>query len=108
VQVLREHAGRGPTAAKTIISQDAVIVMLGGALTTTERNLVTRGMDDQVKQVRDRLQTSMRDDLIASVEEALGRRVAVLLSDTDVHADMAIQVFTLVPAERDTGPGGTA
>ena len=99
MQILREHAGRGPTAAKTIISQDAVIVLLGGALTTTERNLVTRGMDDQVKQVRDRLQTSMRDDLVASVDEALGRRVAALLSDTDVHADLAVEVFTLVPAE---------
>jgi uncharacterized protein YbcI len=108
VQILREHAGRGPTAAKTIISQDAVIVLLGGALTTTERNLVARGMDDQVRQVRDRLQMSMRHDLIAIVEEALGRRAAALLSDTDVHADVAIQVFTLVPVERDMGRGGTA
>jgi uncharacterized protein YbcI len=108
VQTLREHTGRGPTAAKTTISQDAVLVVLGGALTTTERNLVTCGLDDQVRHVRERLQTSMRDDLIAGVEEALGRRVAVLLSDTDVHADLAIQVFTLVPVERDMGPGGTA
>jgi uncharacterized protein YbcI len=97
VQILREHAGRGPTATKTIISQDAVIVLLGGALTITERNLVARGMDDQVRQVRDRLQMSMRHDLIAIVEETLGRRVAALLSDTDVHADVAVQVFTLVP-----------
>ncbi len=85
-----------------------MIVLLGGALTTTERNLVARGMDDQIRQVRDRLQKSMRHDLIASVEEALGRRVAALLSDSDVRADVAIQVFTLAPVERDTGPGGTA
>ena len=104
VRIFREHTGRGPTEAKTTISPNTVIVALGGALTTTERNLVTIGMDDLVVQVRDRLQTAMRDDLILAVEQALGRRVLALLSDTEVHADLAIQVFTLVPADREMGP----
>ena len=90
------------------MSPNTVIVALGGALTTTERNLVTIGMDDLVLQVRYSLQTAMRDDLILAVEQALGRRVLALLSDTEVHADLAIQVFTLVPADREMGARGSA
>ena len=34
VQILREYSGRGPTEAKTTISDGTVVVALGGALTT--------------------------------------------------------------------------
>ena len=51
---------------------------------------------------------AMRDDLIAAVELAVGRRVLALLSDTEVDADLAIQVFKLAPAESDATQSGTA
>jgi uncharacterized protein YbcI len=108
MRILREYTGRGPTQAKTTISRDHVIVVLGGALTTAERNLVTHGMDDQVRQIRGKLQTAMRDDLIEAVEQALGRRVLAVLSDTEVHADLAVEVFTLAPPETVTGPSVTS
>ena len=100
VQIHREYTGRGPTEAKATILPDALVVALGGVLTTAERNLVSVGMSDQVRDIRDRLQTAMREDLVAAAEQALGRGVLALLSTTDVHRDLGIQVFTLAPASR--------
>ena len=76
-------------------------------LTTPERNLVRLGGAEQVRDFRDGLQMAMRDDLIAAVELAVGRRVLALLSDTEVDADLAIQVFKLAPAESDATQSGT-
>ena len=99
MQILREYSGRGPTQAKTSISDGTVVVALSGALTTLERNLVRLGGAEQARDFRDGLQMAMRDDLIAAVELAVGRRVLALLSDTEVDADLTIQVFKLAPAE---------
>ena len=107
VQIFREHTGRGPTEAKTtIMCSNTVVVALGGVLTVAERNLVARGMHDQVRDVRDSLQKAMHDDLIAAVEQALDRQVMALMSDTEVHADLAIQVFTLAPVSHEEARPG--
>ena len=85
---------------------NTVVVALGGVLTVAERNLVARGMHDQVREVRDSLQKAMHDDLIAAVEQALDRQVMALMSDTEVHADLAIQVFTLAPVSHEEAQPG--
>ena len=104
MQILREYTGRGPTEAKTTISDGTVVVALGGPLTAPERNLLRLGGAEQVKDFRDGLQTAMRDDLIAAVELAVGQRVLALLSDTEVDADLAIQVFKLRALPRAMRP----
>ena len=106
VQILREYSGRGPTEAKTTISDGTVVVALSGAMTTLERNLVRLGGAEQVRDFRDGLQMAMRDDLIAAVELVVGRRVLALLSDTELDADLTIQVFKLAPAESDATQSG--
>ena len=100
VQIHREYTGRGPTEAKATILPDALLIALGGLLTTAERNLVLVGMAEEVRNIRDSLQTAMHEDLVAAVEQALGRGVLALLGTTDVHGDLGIQVFTLAPASR--------
>ncbi len=41
----------------------------------------------------------MRDDLVATVEEHTGRKVAAFMSDNHIDPDMAVEVFALAPAE---------
>ena len=47
VQLLHEYTGRGPTKAKTLISDDVVAVLLADTLTRGERKLVESGSKQQ-------------------------------------------------------------
>jgi len=42
----------------------------------------------------------MRHDLISGVEEILGRKVVVFMSDNHIDADVAVEVFVLAPLVR--------
>ena len=102
VRTLSEYTGRGPTKARTHVSEDVVTVVLRDTLTRGERSLVADGLDELVLATRKAFQGTMRHDLIAGVEEILGRRVAAFLSDNHIDPDLAVEVFVLAPA--DSGP----
>jgi uncharacterized protein YbcI len=95
VRLLREYTGRGPTKARTTISEDHVVIVLGDLLTKGERNLVESGKGDRVLSLRRDFQLAMREDLIAMVEEHVGRQVVAFMSDNHVDPDLAIEVFIL-------------
>lgn len=99
VQVLHEYTGRGPTKAKTTISDSVVTVLLADTLTTGERTLVKHGHTDHVLQARYDYQTAMRDDLIDIVERELDRKVIAFMSQNHIDPDLAVEVFVLEPAE---------
>src|SRR3954462_4548310 len=81
VQVLREHTGRGPTKARTVINHDSVLILLGDTLTKGERQLAENGKAEHVVQTRHQYQHVMRDDLVQVVEEHTGRKVIAFMSD---------------------------
>lgn len=58
VRLLREHTGRGPTKARTTITDDHVMIVMADTLTVGERTLVDSGNEDRVLQVRGDFQTS--------------------------------------------------
>jgi len=97
VQLLREHTGRGPTKARTVISKDTVAIVLGETLTKGERNFVAKGERQHVLNTRDLLQQSMRDDWIQLVEGLSGRTVEAFLSDDHIDPDCAVEFFVLQP-----------
>ena len=99
VQVLHEFTGRGPTKAKTTISETMVTVLLAGTLTNGERTLVEHGHSDRVLQVRHDYQTAMRDDLVGIVERELDRKVIAFMSQNHIDPDLAVEVFVLEPAD---------
>jgi uncharacterized protein YbcI len=107
VQVLHEYTGRGPTKAKTTISETLATVLFGDTLTTGERTLVEHGHADRVLQVRYDYQLTMRDDLIGIVERELDRTVIAFMSQNHIDPDLAIEVFVLEPADA-VYRGGTA
>ena len=102
VQLLARYTGRGPTRAKTVIDAGHAIVVLEDALTTGEQSLVAAGESESVRRQRDRFHRLMRDEAVAAVEAATGRRVRAMLCDLDPEAGMAMQCFVFDAAD---GPG---
>ena len=95
VRTMSEYTGRGPTRARTHISDDVVTVVLQDTLTKAERSLVGGGLDGLVLSTRKAFQHTMRDDLVNGIEEILGREVTAFFSDNHVEPDMAVEVFVL-------------
>ena len=102
VRTMSEHTGRGPTKARTHISDDVVTVMLRDTLTKAERSLVSDGRVELVLEMRKAFQATMRENLIGGVEEILGRQVIAFFSDNNIDPDTAADVFLLAP--NGTGP----
>jgi uncharacterized protein YbcI len=100
VQLLARYTGRGPTKAKTVVDLWHALVVLEDALTTGEQSLVAAGEGDLVRRQRERFHRLMRDEAVAAVESATGRRVRVMLCDLDPEAGVAMQCFVF------DGPAG--
>ena len=108
VQLVAEYTGRGPTKAHTVINRDSVVILLADTLTKGERSLVRMGMSDHVVETRKRYQAAMREDLIAVVENHVGRKVIAFMSDNHIDPDMGAEVFVLEPSSGDgAGRSGT-
>lgn len=102
VHLVSQHAGRGPTQAKTTITPELAIVTLSDGLTTAEKTLLRDGHAALVLHGRAALHQAMRREAIAVVEEATGREVAAYLTDHDLEPNVAVVVFVFTP------PGGGA
>ena len=97
VHLLREYTGRGPTRAKSHITDDLVTVVLQDTLTTGERNLVEHGQAESVLNTRQLYQQAMRADLIEAVERLSQRTVIAFMSSNHIEPDVAIETFVLAP-----------
>jgi uncharacterized protein YbcI len=97
----REYYGRGPTKARTYIQDDLVAVVLQETFTRAERTLVDRGEIDAIQQIRRRFQQQMGDEFTAIVEQATGRKVRAFLSETNLEADVSVEIFLLADDRTD-------
>jgi uncharacterized protein YbcI len=104
VRTMSAYTGRGPTKARTHISDDVVTVLLQDTLTKGERSLVSEDREELVLTMRKAFQNTMRQDLIDGIEQILGRKVIAFMSDNHIDPDIAAEVFVLAPA--DVGPQG--
>jgi uncharacterized protein YbcI len=95
VRVSADFIGRGPTRAKTYINGDIVFCVMEDTLTRGERSLVADGDGESVRQMRRRFQDAMRRQVCTAVEALTERKVISFLSDNDIEAETAIEVFIL-------------
>ena len=100
VRLLSQYTGRGPTKARTFFSDDVVTVVLQDTLTKGERMLAENDRDNLVLQTRSTFQDVMGDDLVAGVEEILGRKVIAFLSANHIKPDIAVETFILAPGDQ--------
>jgi uncharacterized protein YbcI len=101
VQLQSDYYGKGPTKARTYLNDDLVVVVLEETFTKAERTLVDRGEADAIQQIRRRFQQQMADEFKAVVEQATGRSVRAFLSETNLEADISVEIFLLGEARTD-------
>jgi Uncharacterized conserved protein len=101
VRLQAEYYGRGPTKSKAYITEDLVVVVLEESFTRAERTLVERGEKDAIQQIRRRFQQQMRDEFSSVVEQVTGRSVRVFLSETNLEADVSVEIFLLGGSRTD-------
>jgi uncharacterized protein YbcI len=95
----RDRFGRGPTKAKGWILDDNAVVVLGNVQTEVERSLVEAGETESVELLRRRIRQVHADELRATVEQIVGRRVCATLGDHNAVANTTVMVFVLEPTE---------
>jgi uncharacterized protein YbcI len=95
VRLMREYTGRGPTGARTHMSEDLVTVLVWDTLTKGERSLARDGESERVIDTRKAYQRTMREELTNGVAELTGRPVIAFMSDNHVDPDMGVEIFIL-------------
>lgn len=106
VQCTREYTGRGPTKARTTITDDMVVTRIEDTLTKGERSLADSGKNDMVIDIRRCFQRTMRDAMVERVEALTGRKVIAFMSDSHIEPDMGVEIFILEPLAAN-GDGST-
>jgi uncharacterized protein YbcI len=104
VGIVREYTGRGPTRARTTITDDLVVVLMGETLLKAEKSLIAAGDTDLVMTTRRKFQSAMRGEFVELIESTLGRRVNAFMSDNHVDPDMAAELFVLEPLADEPQP----
>ena len=97
VQLLHEYTGRGPTRARTTISDDLVVCVLADTLTKSERKLVDAGEQHLVLEERSAFQRMIREEAVGAVEGLTGRTVKAFMSNNHIDPDVAVETFVLLP-----------
>jgi uncharacterized protein YbcI len=105
VRLYKDQFGRGPTKARTNwAGPDILVCVLEDTLTPAERNLVTMGEHQRLRDLRMFFQYAIVPEFCEPVERLTGRKVRAFHSSIDTLADgMAIEVFALHPEGYD-GP----
>ena len=105
VRLVREHFGKGPTQAKTLLHDDAVVTILRGGFTHAEKTLYKAGRADIVDEGRRAMQGVFEREMRAEVERLTGRRVVAFLSANHHEPDASVEVFLLEPDREREGDG---
>ena len=108
VRLHKKYTGRGPVRARTVVGNGVVVCVLEDTLTHPERTLVDAGNDDQVLAMRRTIQSVLRDEAVAAVEEVTGRDVVSFMSENDINPDVSAEVFVLQPSSSEPDDDGTA
>jgi len=94
--IVRLHAnlyGRGPTKAKTHLTEEYAMCILEEVFTPAEKTLIRAGNHEQVKATRDAFQDAVEPDFREVVEAATGRQIRAFVSVVNVSIDAAFEIF---------------
>ena len=110
VFIYKDYLGRGPTRARTTITDTFVTTLLEDSMTKAEKRLVDQGDEDIVRAVRRKFQEAMSREVIDLVEATTGRRGETMLSDHDVQNDIAVEtvIFTDEVTTNGVAPAGSS
>ncbi len=95
VALMKEHYGKGPTAAKSFINDEYVLTVLEGGLTRNEETMLAAGRGDDVRDYRLSFQQVIREEMCGAVERATGRRVLDYHSQILFDPPRSFEIFVL-------------
>jgi uncharacterized protein YbcI len=95
VRLWKEHYGRGPTSARTIIDDNLVFVVLQDGLTRSEETLLAAGQAQAVRDIRGAFMDAMRDRFDAALAEITGQRVLAHEGQMVFDPTMTVEIFVL-------------
>jgi uncharacterized protein YbcI len=104
VQLLKEHAGRGPTECRTYFAEELVIVLLRGGYNRMEDSLFEDGKWLDVRASRQTFQDTMEGRFTEVIERLTAREVAAFMSASHQSPDLQIEAFVL---DGGTVPAGS-
>ena len=108
VRLVREHFGKGPTQAKTLLHDDVVVTVLRGGFTHAEKTLYRAGRGDVVDESRRAMQDVLEREMRTAVERLTGRRVAAFMSANHHEPDASVEIFLLERDDANGAGNGTA
>ncbi len=97
VALHREHFGRGPGAAKTILVDDVVLCTLTDIFTPVERTLIRSGNIDRVRETRLVHQLALEGKFKEIITRLTSREVVAFVSGIHFEPDLATELFFLEP-----------
>jgi len=105
VALVKEHWGKGPTAAKSFLNDEYVLTIFEGGLIRNEETMLEAGEHDVVRQYRLTFQQVIRREMVEPVERITGRTVLDYHSQIVFDPVRAFEIFVLdapvgEPAER--------
>jgi uncharacterized protein YbcI len=95
VALMKEHYGKGPTAAKSFINDEYVFTVLEGGLTRNEETLLAAGQENIVRDYRLKFQQVVRAQFTGAVERLTGRRVLDYHSQIVFDPPRSFELFVL-------------
>jgi uncharacterized protein YbcI len=108
-EIVRLHAnlyGRGPTKAKTHLSDEFAMCILEEVFTQAEKTLIRAGNTEQVKATRDAFQDAVETQFREVVETATGRQVRAFVSVVNTDIDAAFEIFLFENNDRGENHDG--
>jgi uncharacterized protein YbcI len=99
VRLFKEQFGRGPGNARTHwLGPDALAVILEDTLTPAERNMVSMGEHQRLRDMRLFFQIATVREFCEPIERVTGRKVRAFVSGTDTHVEgLSVETFVLHP-----------
>ena len=92
----KEHMGRGPVEAKTLIIQDIVVIRLKGVLTPAEHQLVKDEAGVQlIKQIRAKLLENSTEILQVLISDITGYEIVSFHTDISTKTGERFIIVTL-------------
>ena len=98
VQLYKELYGKGPSKARTYMTDDLVVCVLEGGFHRGELALFERGQQGPVVTQREAVQETMRHRFIELIERLVDREVVSFVSGVDAGTETSADVFVLESA----------
>jgi len=95
VKLHKDLHGRGPVRARSFMSGEALVCVLGGGFSQTDRAFVEAGEQDVVRRHREAIGRVERRRFAELVGDLMGRPVLSHLRDADPARAVCVEVFLL-------------